>query len=61
MQDKNKARVNIDFVEAENLTSKNISKTLKNSDAISVLVVLEKEAQVILACKYARINNIPYT
>ena len=59
---KNKARVNIDFVEAENLTSKNISKTLKNSDAILVPGGFGERGieGMILACKYARINNIPY-
>ena len=30
------AQVNINFVEAENLTSKNIRKTLKNADAVLV-------------------------
>ena len=30
---KNKAQVNINFVEAENITSKNISKTLKNAES----------------------------
>ena len=59
---KNKARVNIDFVEAENLTTKNISKTLKNSDAILVPGGFGERGieGMILACKYARINNIPY-
>ena len=59
---KNKARVNIDFVEAENLTPKNIRKTLKNSDAILVPGGFGKRGieGMILACKYARINNIPY-
>ena len=59
---KNKARVNIDFVEAENLTPKNISKTLKNSDAILVPGGFGERGieGMILACKYARINNIPY-
>ena len=59
---KNKARVNIDFVEAENLTPKNIRKTLKNSDAILVPGGFGERGieGMILACKYARINNIPY-
>ncbi len=59
---KNKTRVNIDFVEAENLTSKNIRKTLKNSDAILVPGGFGERGieGMILACKYARINNIPY-
>ena len=59
---KNKARVNIDFVEAENLTPRNIRKTLKNSDAILVPGGFGKRGieGMILACKYARINNIPY-
>ena len=59
---KNKARVNIDFVEAENLTPRNIRKTLKNSDAILVPGGFGERGVegMILACKYARINNIPY-
>ena len=59
---KNKARVNIDFVEAENLTPKNIRKTLKNSDAILVPGGFGERGieGMILACKYARVNNIPY-
>ena len=59
---KNKARVNIDFVEAENLTPRNIRKTLKNSDAILVPGGFGERGieGMILACKYARINNIPY-
>jgi len=59
---KNKAKVNINFVEAENITSKNIGKTLKNSDAILVPGGFGERGVegMILACKYARENNIPY-
>ena len=39
---KNKTKVNINFVEAENLTTRNVNKILK-ADAILVLVALEKE------------------
>ena len=59
---KNKAKVNINFVEAENITSKNIGKTLKNADAILVPRGFGERGVegMILACKYARENNIPY-
>ncbi len=59
---KNKAKVNINFVEAENITSKNIRKTLKNADAILVPGGFGERGVegMILACKYARENNIPY-
>ena len=59
---KNKAKVNINFVEAENITSKNIGKTLKNADAILVPGGFGERGVegMILACKYARENNIPY-
>ena len=59
---KNKAKVNINFVEAENITSKNIKKTLKNADAVLVPGGFGERGieGMILACKHARENNIPY-
>ncbi len=59
---KNKAQVNINFVEAENITSKNIRKTLKNADAVLVPGGFGERGieGMILACKYARENDIPY-
>ena len=59
---KNKAKVNINFVEAENISSKNIRKTLKNADAVLVPGGFGERGieGMILACKYARENNIPY-
>ena len=59
---KNKTKVNINFVEAESLSSKNIRKTLRNSDAILVPGGFGERGieGMILACKYARMNNIPY-
>ena len=59
---KNKAKVNINFVEAENISAKNINRTLKNSDAILVPGGFGERGieGMILACKYARENNIPY-
>jgi CTP synthase len=59
---KNKAKVHINFVEAENITPKNIRKTLKNADAILVPGGFGQRGVegMILACKYAREKNIPY-
>ena len=59
---KNKAKVNINFVEAENISSKNIKNTLKNADAVLVPGGFGERGieGMILACKYARENNIPY-
>ena len=59
---KNKAKVNINFVEAENISSKSIKKTLKNADAVLVPGGFGERGieGMILACKYARENNIPY-
>tara|TARA_S200000501_G_scaffold206041_1_gene193806 strand:- start:196 stop:1824 length:1629 start_codon:yes stop_codon:yes gene_type:complete len=59
---KNKAQVNINFVEAENITSKNIRKILKNADAVLVPGGFGERGieGMILACKYARENDIPY-
>ena len=58
---KNKAKVNINFVEAENITPKNIRKTLKNADAILVPGGFGQRGVegMILACKYATEKNIP--
>ena len=59
---KNKTKVNINFVEAENLTSKNIRKALRNADAVLVPGGFGQRGVegMILACKFARENNIPY-
>ena len=59
---KNKTKVNINFVEAENLTTKNIKKTLKNADAVLVPGGFGERGVegMILACKFSRENNIPY-
>ena len=59
---KNKAQVNINFVEAENITPKNIRKTLKNADAVLVPGGFGERGieGMILACKYAREKDIPY-
>ena len=58
----NKAKVNINFVEAEQITSKNVIKVLKKSDAILVPGGFGERGieGMILACKYARENNVPY-
>ena len=58
----NKAKVNINFVEAEQITSKNVRRVLKKSDAILVPGGFGDRgiAGMILACKYARENNVPY-
>ncbi len=58
----NKAKVNIDFVEAEEITSKNVKRILKNSDAILVPGGFGERGieGMITACKHARENNIPY-
>ena len=59
---KNKTKVNINFVEAENLTTKNVNKILKNTDAILVPGGFGERGVegMILACKYSRVNDIPY-
>ncbi len=59
---KNKAKVNINFVQAEDLTTKNVRKTLKRADAILVPGGFGQRGVegMILACKFARENNIPY-
>ena len=58
----NKAKVNINFVEAEEITSKNVKKILKNADAILVPGGFGERGVegMIFACKFARENNIPY-
>ena len=58
----NKAKVNINFVEAEQITSQNVRKVLKKSDAILVPGGFGERGieGMILACKYARENNVPY-
>tara|TARA_Y100000992_G_scaffold289473_1_gene244064 strand:+ start:152 stop:1777 length:1626 start_codon:yes stop_codon:yes gene_type:complete len=59
---KNKTKVNINFVEAENLTIKNVNKILKNTDAVLVPGGFGERGieGMILACKFSRENNIPY-
>ena len=58
----NKAKVNINFVEAEQITSKNVRRVLKQSHAILVPGGFGERGieGMILACKYARENNVPY-
>ena len=58
----NKAKVNINFVEAEQINSKNVRRVLKKSDAILVPGGFGERGieGMILACKYARENNVPY-
>ena len=58
----NKAKVNINFVEAEEITSKNVKKILKNADAILVPGGFGERGVegMIFACKFARENNTPY-
>jgi len=58
----NKAKVNINFVQAADLTTKNIRKKLSKADAILVPGGFGHRGVegMILACKFARENNIPY-
>ncbi len=58
----NKAKVNINFVQAADLTTKNIRKKLRKADAILVPGGFGHRGVegMILACKFARENNIPY-
>jgi CTP synthase len=58
----NKAKVNINFVEAEEITPKNVKKILKNSDAVLVPGGFGERGieGMITACKHARENDIPY-
>jgi len=59
---KNKAKVNIVFVEAENITAKNVKKVLGFSDAILIPGGFGERGieGMIHACKYARVNKVPY-
>ena len=59
---KNKAKVNIVFVEAENITSKNVKKVLSFSDAILIPGGFGERGVegMIHACNYARTNKVPY-
>ena len=59
---KNKAKVNINFVQAEDLTSRNVKKILKKADAVLVPGGFGQRGVegMILACQFARENNIPY-
>ena len=58
----NKAKININFVEAEEITPKNVKKILKNSDAVLVPGGFGERGieGMITACKHARENDIPY-
>ena len=59
---KNKTKVNINFVEAENLTTRNVNKIHKKADAILVPGGFGERGieGMILACKFSREKNIPY-
>ena len=59
---KNKAKVNIVFVEAENITAKNVKKVLSFSDAILIPGGFGERGVegMIHACKYARTNKVAY-
>jgi CTP synthase len=59
---KNKAKVNIVFVEAENITARNAKKVLGFSDAILIPGGFGERGVegMIHACKYARLNQVPY-
>jgi len=59
---KYKTKVNINFVLAEKITSKNVNKAIGNNDAVLVPGGFGKRGVegMIIACKYARENNIPY-
>ena len=59
---KHKTKVNINFVLAETITSKNVRKVLSKTDAILVPGGFGDRGieGMILACKYARENQIPY-
>ena len=59
---KHKTKVNINFVLAETITSKNVKKILSSSDAVLVPGGFGDRGVegMILACKYARENKIPY-
>jgi CTP synthase len=59
---KHKTKVNINFVLAETITSRNVKKILSQSDAVLVPGGFGDRGVegMILACKYARENKIPY-
>ena len=59
---KHKTKVNINFVLAETITGKNVKKVLSKTDAILVPGGFGDRGieGMILACKYARENQIPY-
>ncbi|MDA9147314.1 CTP synthase [Gammaproteobacteria bacterium] len=59
---KHKTKVNINFVLAETITSRNVKKILSHSDAVLVPGGFGDRGVegMILACKYARENKIPY-
>jgi len=59
---KHKTKVNINFVLAEILTSNNVKKVLSETDAVLVPGGFGDRGVegMILACKYARENQIPY-
>ena len=59
---KHKTKVNINFVLAETITSRNVTKILSSCDAVLVPGGFGDRGVegMILACKYARENKIPY-
>ena len=59
---KHKTKVNINFVLAETITGKNVKKVLSRTDAVLVPGGFGDRGieGMILACKYARENQIPY-
>ena len=59
---KHKTKVNINFVLAETITSRNVKKILSSCDAVLVPGGFGDRGVegMILACKYARENKIPY-
>ena len=59
---KHKTKVNINFVLAETITLRNVKKILSQSDAVLVPGGFGDRGVegMILACKYARENKIPY-
>jgi CTP synthase len=59
---KHKTKVNINFVLAETITTRNVKKILSKSDAVLVPGGFGDRGVegMILACKYARENKIPY-
>ncbi len=58
----NGVSVNIGFIDSENITEENVSKTLKDYDGILVPGGFGKRGidGMIIAIKYARENNIPF-